>query len=475
MPTQLLLEGPDIEVLLARVREEHGPDVRIVAADKVRSGGFAGFFAHERYAVTIEVGDVATDSPVQVPAEPTVIALPPASPRTSWPGPGTNGHWAPPVDLGATAVAEPGSLLDMAAAIDAAEAAEAEVIMSTAPMGRPAYSGPPPVLSTDGAEFAEVLAGLARSTQVVTPVNGHASTLRPFVPISILRSALNAAAQSQPRGGRAGSGVPDRVPVAVGVPIVPEPTVAAPTAAAPTAAAPTAPAPVVRAPSAVAPRTVASRLLALGLPVQIADRLGCDGSTDLRADLLDALSDLPPSRPLDLKAGDVLVIAGPGAVALDVARSVSQRMRLDPARVLLVAPSALGTGLGQAMMLSGPAKARRRSACIHRSELPTIVAVDAPFDGTSGEWVREVADALGARTVWALADATRKPADLTDHLLTLGRIDGLVVAGTAASRDPASVLSTSIDLAVPTVLLEGRPADPATWSSLLLERLGDLP
>jgi hypothetical protein len=56
-----LLEGPEIEPLLAQVREEYGHGVRIISADKVRSGGLGGFFAKQRYELSVEVPDEARD------------------------------------------------------------------------------------------------------------------------------------------------------------------------------------------------------------------------------------------------------------------------------------------------------------------------------------------------------------------------------------------------------------------------------
>jgi hypothetical protein len=50
-----VLEGPDLEQLLARVPDELGPQATIVAANKVRSGGIGGFFAKERFEVVVEV------------------------------------------------------------------------------------------------------------------------------------------------------------------------------------------------------------------------------------------------------------------------------------------------------------------------------------------------------------------------------------------------------------------------------------
>lgn len=120
---RLLLEGKSLTELLARVRAEHGDDVTIVAADKVRTGGIGGFFARESYALTVELG----------PAGPAV---------------------APVLSERAAAAQAPGSLLDLAAAIDAAEAAEQGVILATAPM----HAGPrQPVLSTASPEFQSIL------------------------------------------------------------------------------------------------------------------------------------------------------------------------------------------------------------------------------------------------------------------------------------------------------------------------------
>ncbi|OZB49673.1 MAG: hypothetical protein B7X40_04920, partial [Cellulomonas sp. 14-74-6] len=59
MGERLLLEGADLAGLIVRVREELGPGARIVRAEKVRSGGFGGFFARERYELTIDVPEPA--------------------------------------------------------------------------------------------------------------------------------------------------------------------------------------------------------------------------------------------------------------------------------------------------------------------------------------------------------------------------------------------------------------------------------
>ena len=57
MPTRLLLEGANLETLLAKVRDEHGSAATIVSAERVRSGGVAGFFAKQKFELTVELMD----------------------------------------------------------------------------------------------------------------------------------------------------------------------------------------------------------------------------------------------------------------------------------------------------------------------------------------------------------------------------------------------------------------------------------
>lgn len=60
MPTRLLLDGDDLPELMIRIREEMGPHARVVKAERIRTGGFAGFFAREHYELTVEIPDPPT-------------------------------------------------------------------------------------------------------------------------------------------------------------------------------------------------------------------------------------------------------------------------------------------------------------------------------------------------------------------------------------------------------------------------------
>ncbi|WP_380176249.1 hypothetical protein ACFEMC_10920 [Kineococcus sp. DHX-1] len=66
MSMHLLLEGSDLGDLLAEVRTQHGPAARVVRAERIRSGGVAGFFSKERYEVTVEMDGAGGDDETHV-------------------------------------------------------------------------------------------------------------------------------------------------------------------------------------------------------------------------------------------------------------------------------------------------------------------------------------------------------------------------------------------------------------------------
>ena len=69
--------------------------------------------------------------------------------------------------------------------------------------------------------------------------------------------------------------------------------------------------------------------------------------------------------------------------------------------------------------------------------------------------------------VWGAVDATRKADDLFDWAEQLGGFDALGVTDLGATVSPAAVLQCGI----PVGRLEGRPATPLLWASLLGPRL----
>lgn len=531
MPTRLLLEGSDIESLLTRVRTEHGSTARIVSADKVRSGGVAGFFAKERFEVAVEVSDA--DGDPQTPGIPAPRALGAAAPA---PAPRAMAQRQLPAG-GATAFASApaagvadtpaASLADLAAMADRAEQTWQSTATSSAEPSASAARAPTPVtdarmtpaaavkppetptpalvpfptpavarrVSTEGRDFAEMLAALTGQVagaptlaEVDQPPAEPESEPEPFTPAPFVPATPAPATPApetpmpQPMSAPMAA-VLDAAASGAIVPRAPKHALEPVATAGPTAAN-------VPAAQSIPAAEGASEIVG-GLLDQPAAQssVPCGRSTTIEAliglglpeawadqvreddvyrCLVDALGALPIARAPRSRAGDVVVVVGDLTPALESATALAKRMRLDPDSICVTAVGATGKAVPDDRMISGPAEALRRARHMHRDDVAHIVVVDAPMDCDSPLWAREVADSFDASAVFAVIDATRKTADLHRYLAALGRIDGIDVRNTCASADPASVLA----LDAPHATVDGQPATAGSWAALLHGRLG---
>jgi hypothetical protein len=468
VPTRVLVEGPEIEALLEQIREEYGPDARIVSADKVRSGGVAGFFAKQHYEIAVEVDDGEDPPPAgrpplagaartqaTGPAPVTLLDLVEAR-RDRFEGTGED-----------AAPAEVGARREIAAYREAAAHGgqppadgDAEAITALPPRAG--------LVSTTGASFAGVMAGLR--------ADGLAAAVRP-----------DPDADSDPDATPGLGPDPDATPL-----VRPYRPAVVPPGSAPVV-------PAVTADSGGAPATMddvstttggdaraashtahvgahaavphgepsapwAEALLALGLPAPLAAK--AHGSDPYQAVLhAFAGSTLPPAAPG--RPGDILVLVGEVGRALPLALRLAEGLRLDQGEILLAAATAEGTSVDSSGRISGPADAERRARRMHRADTPHLVVVDAPIDDTDPEWVRDVCDALGATGVWGVVDATRKTTDTVRLLSGFGKVDAIAAYAVRACGDPASMLR----IGPPVALIDGRPATAHAWAALLSERL----
>ena len=461
MPTRVLVEGPEIEPLLAQIREEYGPDVRIVSADKVRSGGVAGFFSKQHYEIAVEVDDAESAPPPVAPALPSPVAT---SPGAVWPATdGTGG---------------PVTLLDLVEARrdryegtgDERAAADAD-----AAVGLPPRAG---LVSTAGTTFAGVMAGL-RAEGLATPERPQAAV--PPATAVTRELAATPEAPAVPEDDAAPLVRPYRPAVVPpgSAPVMPaatmDPGTVADAAGAAAPAVATAPAGSVdtRSPAGGARTAVAhtepaapwaATLLGLGLPAALATK--AHGSDPYKA-VLRAFAGISPPPGAPARPGDILVLVGDVGRALPLGLRIAEGLRLDEGKILLAAATAEDTSVNASGRISGPANAERRARLMHRADTPHVVVVDAPIDDTDPEWVRDVCDALGATAVWAVADATRKTADTARYLSGFGKVDALAAYAVRACGDPASLLHIGPAVA----LLDGRPATAHAWAALLSERL----
>jgi hypothetical protein len=216
------------------------------------------------------------------------------------------------------------------------------------------------------------------------------------------------------------------------------------------------------------------RLVSFGLPEHL---LGPEfaaeaGVAGTYAALTRALAGwLPVAPELPTGPGEVLFLVGPGVETLRAARALAATLRLDPERVQWATRGDLaGLAPKNGRMTTIEAAIERRQDAA-RAGTMTIVAVDAPLR-TDAYWMSQMLAIWGPAAVWAVVEATRKPEDLEQWLGGLPRVDALVVQDTDLSADPAAVLGR---LSTPVALLDGVPATPHRWASLLCERLENAP
>ena len=528
MPTRVLLEGPAIEPLLAQVREEYGSGVRIISADKVRSGGFGGFFAKQHYELSVEVPD-ATDDRKTMPQRKAPAMERPARERPAPP--------KPPVREEAAHTLE--QLLERAESRD-------RIMPDEPPVEKPAPKAKPAPaerqagrdagiealetanrrdLSDNAAAFAELMAGLDAANHIATAAPHRPSprtrsedkpetpTVRPFRPAAATEAPVNAPLRplppvpslaelmgglgvTEPKGRAAPPSGPSSGPVSglasgptsgptSGPPAGPGRTAAdafglnqtlpppktppTPPPAAPDfdAAPPSPGTEVALRPMHSDPvhtDPVVSNLVSVGMPELLAAQIT---GGDTYAGVLTALASRPAAPAIPDGSGEILVLAGDLTYALPIARNLLDQAGLDPTHLLLAGASAAGTGLHSSRVLHNAKEAGARSDKLQNSTSAWVVVMDARVGATDPIWVNDMCDAIGATALWAVVDATRKTADTARHLRALGDVEALVVHSVELTADPATVLG----LDLPVFSLDGKPATPHAWAAMLCARI----
>lgn len=433
MASQLRFEGGELEELLERVRTEVGPDARIVAANRIRQGGVAGFFAREGYEVVVDLAGEeagrsrggrgrrrsrAADAPESAPSL--------GAPMTGAP---SHGH-APAASVAtATTAGAQTSTMSVLDLVEEVNAIEREQIIDLSEAERPA----PPTVSTESADFGTMLANLTRSldeeeaSMPMTTVNDG-----PISPSAHYRrvTADPSAPTSTPGAASTATGSPSLAPPAFS-PRQPDPS--------------------------LVPQAD-PRLLALGVPIDLAPSTAVTG--DLRTALCQRLSQLPPPPVLPRTTGVVIAIVGIGTAPIALARRLADELDIDPQHVLLATPEAMSD-------VSHPEEAEAfRRSCRRRAE-PTIVACSIGTGRAQLGWAHRILDRLEPTITWAVVDASCKAEDVGHRISLLGGVDVIAITGIADTVSPAAIL----ELGIPIGRIGSNPSTPAVWADLLMERL----
>lgn len=434
MPPRLLLDGEDLRSLMLRVREEMGPDARIVKAERIRSGGFAGFFAKERYELTVEVPEPETRRrrPVRRPAPATAPAA------------GIDAL------LAAAEAAE-----DEDAGLTGPEADGVPAAAATAPAPtEPAPEPTGPQVSTSGETFAEVLQSMR---QIVGPLADvevvDTQVLTPPAGIEGPEPAPGGPARPDPTGQ----------PDAEGTPAPPDASVDASggpgddAAADPGAADPGAPEPS---------GSSVTALLELGIPARLMTGVG-DLTAPMPLSVLVRRFDRPPALVTEPCA--VVVVVGTPDLALRTATQMANRTGLPPQDIVLAGEMPQVPGHGRRLQtVAAAGRFRSRVA----QDVPTVVALGVGEEPEEREHAAELLEALEPDQAWAAVDATARAVELRRWLRAVGArrpVDVLAALGTFDAQAPGTVLS----LGLPVGWVDGLPANPVVWAAVLSERLAD--
>jgi hypothetical protein len=515
----VLLEGPAIEPLLAQVRDEYGSSVRIISADKVRTGGFGGFFAKQHYELSVEVPDPdERNEPQQQQRKPTgegppetleqLLARAESRDRIARDEEPAAAERRAGRDAGfedvraGVARAGPGGAGPGGAGLSGAG-------LSGAGLGGAGSADP-------GSAFAEMLAGLDRADAPPRPAprppaagagrpdRPDSPTVRPFRPPQATGTPVNGGTDT---GVRPGPTVPSLAELMGGLGVTEGPAFPASaaasraaqspapprTAAAAYGLAPTSPVPpgntlaetltpaglsVPTGPGVTATTTaqppamlrpspddlVQHNLMTVGMPPMMAAQVV---GGDTYPGVLSLLAARPAAPGVPNAPGEVLVLCGELDQAVPIGKQLCEQSGIDQAHLLLGAATASGTGLHSSRVLGEPAAAAAKAERLHNADHAWIVLVEAKVGHTDPIWINDMCEAVGATAVWAVVDATRKTADTARHLRTLGEVEALVVHSVEITADPATVLG----LDLPIVSLDGKPATPHAWAAMLCARI----
>ena len=476
MPTRVLLEGPAIEPLLAQVREEYGSGVRIISADKVRSGGFGGFFAKQHYELSVEVPDISDGRKNGTPGK-ELVAAQPTPPAPEEPAQSLEQLLARAESRDRIVPDEP-SPYERPAPVPAEKQAGRDAGMEDAKAAADGHD-----ISANAAAFAELMAGLDAVNHVATSAPHRPSprpeeasnsddppAVRPFRPAPAAGSPINSGGGHKPLPA-----IPSLADLMGGLGLSEadapafKPAKMPPTPARSAAVAYGLLHPAVKdqgepEPQPVRADPVITNLISVGMPESMAMEITCG---DTYAGVLNALAARPAAPGIPDGPGEILVLAGDLPHAVAIGKDLLEQAGIDRTHLLLAGQSAAGTGLHSSRVIATPKAAATRAEKLRTSDAAWIIVLDAPVGGTDPVWVNDMREAIGATAVWAVVDATRKTADTARHLRTLGEVEAVVVHSVALTADPATVLG----LDLPIFSLDGKPATPHAWAAMLCARI----
>jgi hypothetical protein len=206
---------------------------------------------------------------------------------------------------------------------------------------------------------------------------------------------------------------------------------------------------------------------ALGLPLPACQAVrSVTTRQELEEELCRALQRaLPPLPSRPKLPTSIVAVVGPRDEVMTAARAVVDD--IGASREELAVATQRPVFRSQERVL-GPAEevAEERRTWRWRGR-PSVVAIEQPVRAGGTQWASDMLRALEPALCWGVAEASRKPEDLAAWSRSLGGIDVLALVDLEGTTTPAAALGAGL----PVGTLDGQPATPELWASILCTRL----
>lgn len=503
-------EGPDMAALLDEVHSTLGPNARVIAANRCRSGGVAGFFARESFEVTVEVPDVPQRSKASAGRK-----------RRRVGGAAENAAMSV-AEFGSTITIDPrDSRSALEQLIDAADRAD-ELAPAAARAAKPAKSSN---------EKTRVEQAKPRGTIRASHSSGAARRVtdqRELVEASTVREVATPS-EARPRreehdprstalqtrsldfGTVLDRAEVEHTSVALAVPRTDSAVRTSSESGGPSKGAKShkmfrrrsksrpVEGPVDRiidlssledgdVNASLAPRTTSARsqtksqavqeplgqyiqrgdvpavdLATLGVPAQ-----WLTGAINGRVLIDSVLTRIPSPPPIVHAPGAILAFVGEGEMCLNTARAVAVALKQDPANCVFLSPGDRPGNKACVHIKAIDELSIRRASWVQDDQV-TVVAIDAGFARPDVAWGRHAISVLHPSLRWGVVSATRKVEDIYGWARGIGGLHALAVNGMYDTASPASILAAG----VPVARIDGQIASTDLWRKLLDDRLAE--
>ena len=208
-------------------------------------------------------------------------------------------------------------------------------------------------------------------------------------------------------------------------------------------------------------------LQSLGVPIQACSAVTPTATREtIEGELRRALDlALPPLPAAPRSPSSVVVVVGPPKTVMSTARGIARDLGASPDEVALATQRKVWRKQDRVILSAEVAIEERRSW--RWRDHPSVVAIEQDVRPERSAWTTEILQALEPTLCWGVAKASHKPEDLAAWSEALGGLDVLALVELDSTTTPAAALAAPI----PVGSLDGEPATPALWATLLCARL----